>query len=177
MCHLLAHSDSDTRQIARLLSSNPVLSAKILQLANSTYFSRSSNIMNIGNAIGHFGLDQVKILILASQVFSEAKTDPYIAQLQKSALLVSTLAAQILGHQSTAQTAALLANIAQLIPEIRKHHSVAATRCSNTTAYAAVSAYLLSLWGVPLDIVDAVAYQEQPSSSQRMYSVWSALCM
>ncbi len=176
ICHLLAHSDSDTRQITRLLSSDPALSAKILQLANSTYFSRGSHITNIGNAIGHLGLDQVKILILASQVFSDAKTDPYIAQLQQSALLASTLAAQISGHQSTAQTAALLANIAQLIPEIRKHHGVTATTCSNTTVHAAVSAYLLSLWGLPLDIVEAVAYHEQPSLiTDNVFSVVGAV--
>ncbi|MCW2475656.1 MULTISPECIES: response regulator [unclassified Symbiopectobacterium] len=161
--HLLAHSDRDTRHITRLLSSDPALSAKILQLANSTYFSRGSHITNIANAIGHLGLDHVKILILASQVFSDAKTDPHIAQLQQSALLASTLAAQISGHQSTAQVAALLANIAQLIPEIRQHHGLTATTRSNTTVNAAVSAYLLSLWGLPLDIVEAVAYHEQPS--------------
>ncbi|QYM94052.1 HDOD domain-containing protein [Dickeya zeae] len=163
ICRLLTNPDSDTRQITELLGRDPALSAKIMQLANSAYFSRGGQINDIGNAITHLGLDQVKQLVLASQVPADAKTAPYVDQLQQHALLASTLAARISGHQGPEATAALLANIALLIPELREPDYQDTTTRGNTSVQAAASAYLLALWGLPMDIVDAVACHQQPS--------------
>jgi len=163
VCRLLADSGSDTRHIAELLGSDPALSAKIMQLANSAYFARDSQIHDIGNAITRLGLDQVKLLVLASQVFADAKTDPYVDRLQRSALLASTLAARISSHQGLEPTAALLANIALLIPELRESDNEATITHGNTPMHAAVGAYLLALWGLPMEIVEAVAHHVQPS--------------
>jgi len=165
VCRLLGNPGSDTRHITELLGSDPALSAKIMQLANSAYFTRGRHIHDIGNAITHLGLDQVKLLVLASQVFADAKTDPYVGRLQRSALLASTLATDISSHQGVEPTAALLANIAQLIPELRESDSETATTRCNTPMHAAVGAYLLALWGLPMDIVEAVAHHVQPSRS------------
>ncbi|QIZ50391.1 response regulator [Dickeya zeae] len=165
ICRLLTNPDSDTRQITELLGRDPALSAKIMQLANSAYFSRGGQINDIGNAITHLGLDQVKQLVLASQVPTDAKTAPYVDQLQQHALLASTLAARISGHQGPEATAALLANIALLIPELREPNYQDTTTRGNTSVQTAASAYLLALWGLPMDIVDAVACHRQPSRS------------
>lgn len=161
VCRLLADPTSDTRQLTRLMGSDPALSAKCIQLANSTYFSRGGHIHDIGSAITHLGLEQVKLLILASQIFADAKTDPYVKQQQQRALLASTLASHIAGRHGLESTAALLANIAQLIPELRdnKQQTIPTELC------AAVSAYLLALWGLPMDIVEAVALHVQPLRS------------
>ncbi|MEI7375270.1 HDOD domain-containing protein [Dickeya chrysanthemi] len=176
ICRLLADSGSDTRQIAELLGSDPALSAKIMQLANSAYFSRGGHINDIGNAITHLGLDQVKQLVLASQVPADAKTAPYVDQLQQRALLAATLAARISGHQGLEATAALLANIALLIPELREPDYQTATTRGNTSIHATVSAYLLALWGLPMDVVEAVACHRQPSrSSDNAFGVAGAV--
>ncbi|MTD28562.1 HDOD domain-containing protein [Erwinia sorbitola] len=163
VCRLIADPGSDTRQIAEVLGSDPALSAKIMQLANSAYFSRGHHIHDIGNAITHLGLEQVKLLVLASNIFSEAGTDPYIDQLQRRALLASTLAARISGHLGVESTAALLAHIALLIPEMREPEYAATKTRGNTPLYAAVGAYLLALWGLPMDIVEAVADHAHPA--------------
>ena len=165
VCRQLANPGSDIRQIAELIGSDPALSAKIMQLANSAYFARGTLIHDIGNAITHLGLEQVKLLVLASQVFADAKTDPYVDRLQHSALLASTLAARISGHQGLEPTAALLAKIALLIPELRQADIEEVTVLGETSLQAAVSAYLLALWGLPMDIVEAVARHMQPSLS------------
>ncbi|MEA9389879.1 HDOD domain-containing protein [Acerihabitans sp. TG2] len=163
VCRLLADPSNDTRHIAELLGSDPALSAKIMQLANSAYFTRGSHVHDVVNAITRLGLDQVKLLVLASQVFADAKTDPYVDRLQRNALLASTLAARISGHQGLEPTAALLANIARLIPELRDSDTETTTTRGNTPLHAAVGAYLLALWGLPMDIVEAVAHHVQPS--------------
>ncbi|WP_226051486.1 HDOD domain-containing protein [Dickeya chrysanthemi] len=173
---LLADPASDTRQIAGLLGSDPALSAKIMQLANSAWFARGGHINDIGNAITHLGLDQVKLLVLASQVFADVKTAPYVDQLQQRAQLASTLAARISGHQGLEATAALLANIALLIPEMREvNYETTTTRCT-PPIHATVGAYLLALWGLPVDIVEAVACHAQPSrSTEKAFGVIGAV--
>jgi HD-like signal output (HDOD) protein len=162
---LLANPSSDSRQIAELLSSDPALSAKVMQLANSAYFTRGNRISDIGNAITRLGLEQIKLLVLTSQIFTEAKNDPYVEQLQHRALLAATLAARITNQQGVESTAALLARIALLIPELREDNAESITTQDNTPMYAAVSAYLLALWGLPMDIVEAVACHMQPLRS------------
>lgn len=165
VCRLLADPTTDTRRIAALMGSDPALSAKSIQLANSAYFSRGNQISDIGSAITHLGLEQVKMLVLASQIFADAKKDPYIRQQQRNALLAATLATRISGRQGLESTAALLANIALLIPELRApEHQVARTD-DIPAMHAAVGAYLLALWGLPMNIVEAVALHTQPSRS------------
>jgi len=165
ICRLLADPASDARKIAELLGTDPALVAKIMQLANSAYFAGGSRIHDIANAIARLGLDQVSLLVLASQVFAGTAADPYVEQLQQRALLASTLAAKISGHKAPAATAALLAHIGLIIPELRQTAQGAPTTSCDTPMHAAVAAYLLALWGLPMDIADAVAHHHQPARS------------
>lgn len=162
---LLANPGTNTREIVELLASDPALSARIMQLANSAWFSRGAQIHDINNAIVHLGQEQVKLLVLASQVYSDATTDPYVDKLQQTALRASKLAARISMHQEREATAALLANIALLIPELRTTSDEATTEQGDIPLRAAIGAYLLALWGLPMDIVEAVAGHVQPSRS------------
>ncbi|MFE4112951.1 HDOD domain-containing protein [Kosakonia sp. YIM B13611] len=160
--HLLNNPDSDTRQIAELLGSDPALSVKIMQLANSAWFNRGSQIHDIGSAITLLGMDQVKLLVLTSHCFTDAKRDPFVSELRRVSLLASSLSARIAGHQGLEPTAALLANIAKLIPEMSEIGSEVTT-CNDIPMHAAVGAYLLAVWGLPLDIVEIVAGHAHPS--------------
>ncbi len=165
LCKLIADPGSDSRHISKLLGSDPALSAKILQLANSAYFAGHSSIHDVGNAISRLGLDSVRLLVLASQVFANGAGDPAIDDLQHRALLASRLAVRIAGRAGPSSTGALLAHVGLTIAEIRNaDHPEPTTRC-DTPAHAAVGAYLLGLWGLPLDIVDAVARHHQPGRS------------
>lgn len=163
VCRLIADPASDTRHIAELLGSDPALGAKILQLANSAFFAGGARIHDIGHSIARLGLDQVKLLVLAAQVFTEPANDPYIDHLQRSALLASTVVARMAGRPGAAATAALLAHIGLIIPELRDTAPGTTTTHGNTPLHAAVAAYLLALWGLPMDIVDAVAHHHQPA--------------
>lgn len=162
---ILANPASDTRQISLLLSSDPALSARILQLANSAWFTRGAKVNDISNAISRLGLEQVRILVLASQIFANAKQDPYVDKLQHKALTAATLASRIAGGEGMASTAALLANIARLVPELRPSDKETEASPGYASLYAATGAYMLSLWGLPVDIVDAVANHVAPSGS------------
>ncbi len=163
LCQLIADPGSDTRQITDLLGSDPALAAKILQLANSAYFAGSNTIHDIGNAIARLGLDSVRLLVLASQMFANGAGNSAIDGLQRRALLASRLAARIAGPAGPAPTAALLAHVAMTIPELREPPTCGTTTRCDTPMHAAVGAYLLGLWGLPMDIVDAVARHHNPA--------------
>lgn len=166
VCRLIADPASDSRRIAELLGSDPALSAKLMQLANSTYFAGSSRIHDIGHAISRLGLDQVGLLVLATQVFAEAGADPYVDRLQQRALTAATLAARISGRQGPEATAALLARVGLLIPELQGADMAAPVGATETPLHAAVGAYLLALWGLPMDIVDAVTRHHCPGGAE-----------
>ena len=96
------------------------------------------------------------------------------ADAQKNAACASHLAKKIMGDMqktslsSLAATAATLADIGQALPLRRRDESVSInTRKTTDTVYevpveSAAGAYLLSRWGLPLQIVEAVAYRHKP---------------
>ncbi|MBU0601645.1 MAG: HDOD domain-containing protein [Gammaproteobacteria bacterium] len=164
LTRLIADPASDGRDIARLLGSDPALSAKVMQLANSAYFGGGGTIRSIADAITRLGIDQVRVLVLASEVFANATVDPFVDQLQRTSLMASTLAGRLTtGKRGEAETAALLARIGLLIPDLREDTLLDARTDCDTPLQAAVGAYLLGLWGLPMGIVEAVARHLQPA--------------
>jgi HD-like signal output (HDOD) protein/ActR/RegA family two-component response regulator len=164
VCRLLADPTSDSRRIADLLGSDPALSAKLMQLANSSYFAGGNLIRDVGHAIARLGLDQVGLLVLASQVFGDT-ADPYVDRLQQRAMTAATLAAHIASRHGPETTAALLAHIGLLVPELREG-DLDVPAPEGIPMHAAVGAYLLALWGLPMEMVDAVTNHHAPAFSE-----------
>lgn len=165
LTRLLADPSSDARQVSRLLGSDPALSVRIMQLANSAYFTGGGGgaIKSVGDAINRLGIDQVRLLVLASHVFADAAEDPFVDHLQRRSMQASQLATQIaIGGRPQAATAALLARIGLLVHDLRDAAGQEAKTGCDTPLQAAVGAYLLALWGLPMDIVDAVARHTHP---------------
>jgi HD-like signal output (HDOD) protein len=164
LTRLIADPASDGRDIARLLGSDPALGAKVMQLANSAYFGGGGAISSTTDAITRLGIDQVRVLVLASEVFANAATDPFVDQLQRTSLTASALAGRLApGKRGEAETATLLARIGLLIPDLREDTLLDARTGCDTPLQAAVGAYLLGLWGLPMGIVEAVARHLQPA--------------
>lgn len=161
VCRLIADPGSESRRIAELLGSDPALSAKLMQLANSSYFAGNSRIRDVGQAIARLGLDQVGLLVLATQVFADA-ADPYVDRLQQRAMVAATLAAHIAGRHGAEASGALLAHIGLLVPELREADDDTPGP-QGIPMHAAVGAYLLALWGLPMEFVDAVANHHAPA--------------
>lgn len=160
---MLADPAAHSRQLSATLGSDPALGAKIMQLANSAYFAAGGRIHDIRSAVARLGLDNVRLLVLASQVFANSEHDPYLDALQQSALLASRITGRIAGASGPAATAALLANIALTIPEMRDEAAGTPPADGQIPPCVAVGAYLLALWGLPIDIVNAVAYHRTPA--------------
>lgn len=56
-------NSGNTRRLAELISMDPVISARILQVANSSFFRRSSPVVSVPHAMITLGLDHIKVQI------------------------------------------------------------------------------------------------------------------
>lgn len=72
------HPDVMVEQIARTLSLDPVLSAKLLRLANSAYYHVSRRIGNVEDAVRMLGFVTVRTLVISSGLVGGFKTVPGI---------------------------------------------------------------------------------------------------
>jgi len=140
----------------------------------------------VRDAIVLLGTDTLKSLVLTAEAF--AKLSPQleikgfsIDQLQRRSTLVARVAEAIMAdgpEQQDALTAGLLHDIGMLVLAVDDPPGcelvIAAAgseqlplhvieRREHGVTHAEVGAYLLSLWGLPLAVVEAVAYHDEPS--------------
>jgi HD-like signal output (HDOD) protein len=155
--------------VAQRLRGDPVFSAKLLQLSNSSFYARGAPVLQIERALMRLGMDAVINLVMILEMPGGMPADA-----QKNAACASHLAKKIMSDMqktslsSTTATAATLADIGQALPLRRRDEYVAInTRRPTDIVYevpveSAAGAYLLSRWGLPLQIVEAVAYRHKP---------------
>ena len=73
------NADVSVEEIARKLSLDPVLSAKLLRLANSAYYHVSRRIGNVEDAVRMLGFVTVRTLVISSGLVGGFKTVPGLA--------------------------------------------------------------------------------------------------
>ncbi len=160
--------DTDTADVAKLVSADPAIAAKVLQLSNSAFFNSGRTISDLRSAVTRLGLATLRDLVLASEVFSaSALSGAERNALQQRALLASRLAAKLLPESSAelGATAALLADIGLLLPGVRNERTEPASDADPRPGHSEAGAYLLGLWGLPMPIIEAVAFHLQPQRS------------
>lgn len=162
-------SAANAADVAQVIASDPAIAAKVLQLCNSAYFSNGRSIADLRAAVTRLGTATLRDLVLATEVFSmpvAAGIDRH--SLQQRALLASRLARRMLPDSSAelGSTAALLADIGLLLPGVRNAYAPLAEDGDDTLpGHTEAGAYLLGLWGLPMPIVEAVAFHRQPQRS------------
>ncbi|MCS4235579.1 HD-like signal output (HDOD) protein [Stenotrophomonas sp. BIGb0135] len=159
--------DTNTADVSKLVAADPAIAAKVLQLSNSAFFNSGRTISDLRTAVTRLGLSTLRDLVLASEVFSAPPlSGAERNSLQQRALLASRLAAKLLPDSSAelGATAALLADIGLLLPGVRNER-LPAEPGDDRPGHAEAGAYLLGLWGLPMPIIEAVAFHLQPQKS------------
>jgi HD-like signal output (HDOD) protein/ActR/RegA family two-component response regulator len=183
-----AVSDSATGPdaIALIIERDAAMTAKLLQLANSAFFGIGRTVSRVRDAVIYLGTDTISALTLASEAMAKlapAHMDGFsVEAFARHATLVARIAAGILPAgvaQQDAITAALVHDIGQLvmINDDRDQWQLLAAQARRRglplheierevqgITHAAVGAYLLSLWGLPHGVVEAVAGHHDPAS-------------
>jgi putative nucleotidyltransferase with HDIG domain len=181
----LADERTSNRDVAAILKQDMAMCAKMLQIVNSAFFRLSRSIGKIEEAVAYLGLNTVKHVALAVEVFANRDAHGNLAglsleALQKHSLLVAGIASSMFTQQhdkEDAFVAALLHDIGKLLlaTELPDHvlrvvdtmrreggamHAVEQRLCGVTHAEA--GAYLLGIWGLPYPMVEAVANHHVP---------------
>jgi HD-like signal output (HDOD) protein len=153
------------------------MAVKVLQLVNSAFFGVSRRITSVDRAVSYLGMNTIKNLVLAHSLFAEfgGSSLANAERQQAQSLLASRIVRLLLSNRQEAQvagTAALLHDagslaLASRLPKEHKANVETAKRdavplhlverASLGVSHAEVGAYLLGLWGLPHDVIEAVA--------------------
>jgi len=162
----LSGAEQDVAYAATVIARDPALSAKVLHLANSAFMRRGASIDDIHTAVTRIGVAMLRTLVLATEVFTNRGTEEATNELQRRALMASMMARRMTVARAdgeVAATAALLADVGQLIPDIAGLCRRVPPLNGHSVTHAEMGAYLLGLWGLPMAIVEAVAHHHAPA--------------
>jgi HD-like signal output (HDOD) protein len=177
--------------VAGLIEQEPVMSAKLLQLVNSAFFASEREVTTVLDAVMILGSERIKSLILLAGIFSQYGNGKgfgaavqtlvghsiQVGAFSRAIVLSETRSAPM---AEAAFTAGVLHDVGKLIlagnvPEMYmrvqelmktgKLSEGAAERQVYGVDHAKVGACLLAAWGLPLPILEAIAFHHEPERS------------
>jgi len=174
----LMEEKTTIRDIVNIISSEPVLSARFMQMANSAAMNPSGTpVASLNNAVNRLGFNLVRTVATAfalrqlSRDSSLAAIRPDLEQVWKTSNEVASIcygvAKQAFGRQpDEAMMAGLLHSIGRLYIIMHAHHSDPTMRddpaftATLETWQPVIGRAILEAWGLPQRICDAVENQD-----------------
>ena len=172
--------------IGEIISRDIAMTAKIMQLVNSSFFGLYQKVESPAKAVKLLGLDTIKALVFGSQIFSEITISAHLFStefLWMHSMTVGTLAKMIAESENAEKEiidnsliAGVLHDIGKLILVSRLESfysdAVILARRDHITLHQAekiifkathcdMGAYLTGLWGFNSDIVEAIGFHHQ----------------
>ncbi len=165
-------------ELGRIVSEDPALSAQVLKIANSAYFSGGHPVSQIAAAAARLGTRLLRSLVLTAEVYSRLPISPFmverIERMQRHSSLVARIASSLepgATWKDDAFTAGLLHDTGKLLmasQEPALHEQIVleaerSGRCEHEIElerlgahHGTLGACLLGMWGLPSPILDAV---------------------
>ena len=188
LVRMLETPTASCHRIAELVSEDPALSAKILQLVNSAFFGLPRTVSSIDQAVGLLGIDMIKALSLAIPVFSKFEGHAFSSfspeELWSHSVRVGILARllrlRVTGQIKLAEesfVSGLLHDVGKLLlaANLPQEYelAMASVRQGNRSVgeieadvfgatHGHVGGFLLGTWGIPEPVVEAVTYHHEP---------------
>jgi HD-like signal output (HDOD) protein/ActR/RegA family two-component response regulator len=167
----------DSMKVAAIIERDPAVSAKVLQVCNSSFFRLPRRVSRITEAVSYLGLSTVRSMALSAELFrpGEALSAGLdLGLMQRHALNVGAIARSLAAGADWAEDAflaGLLHDVGFLLlgrqyrAELQGALEAAAAGMPLSDAEALhvgvdhghAGAYLLGLWGLPYEVVEAVA--------------------
>lgn len=185
---LLEQPECSIQSIGETIAKDLGMTAKILQLVNSSFFGIPRHITHPVEAVSLLGLDTVKALILATGIFSKFEKNnsfPFrIESLLNHSIKTGAIAKKLAIMENfpkhlvdEAFVSGVLHDVGKLILAANmpvQYNEVLNSLKSNNifdveverqifgTTHSAAGAYLIGLWGMPDVIAEAVAFHHSP---------------
>lgn len=177
ICKALEDPNVEIHAIAEQVMADPVLGARVLQIANSAMYGAGRQIASIPFAVTRLGLKTTRNLVLAAELYTFSGADAARAdRVRQRSLLAGWLAPRLMAPQidpDVAATAALLAGISDMLPELDAGDVPALPSVPPVQDEAA--AYLMGLWQLPSPLQQAVAWQRTPRLSGGRFGIVGAV--
>jgi HD-like signal output (HDOD) protein len=162
--------NADLDAIGRLAEGDIALTAKLVQLASTAFFTVAQGVSTVRGVLGRLGTDVVQSVLSSRETFRAAESPAVLVLLED--LCERSLAAGRRAYQRApremadrAQLAAGLHDVGRLVLACAPVPSGTAMAGEPADRGASAGAYLLGLWGLPEDVVHAVAYQHSPEAA------------
>jgi HD-like signal output (HDOD) protein/CheY-like chemotaxis protein len=185
---LLRKEDPPISQIARIIAKDVGMAAKILQLANSAFIGARGRVSGLLQAVSMIGTETVRTLVLSVHVFSHfdnnSEVAPFLPALWQHSVSSAALAQKIATAECASKsvidesfTAGLLHDIGKVVLLAEMPHQYRPILEKNSgevsafeiqllgCTHAQIGAYLVSIWGLPVPLVRAVAFHHCPSEA------------
>jgi len=167
------HADKFER-LSALLSSDPILAARVLRVANSAFFGRQRSVGSIAAALGLLGTEAVSAIALASSfdgAFEAVRAErATVEALRRHSLWTAVIARRLaqagrLGDCS-AEDAFIVGLMHDLGSLIQLQAAVSATHAHLAEVdHALLGAALLKGWRLPHALVEAVLVHHRPAAA------------
>lgn len=183
----LSRDEPDLKKITQLISTDPALTTRLLQLANSGYFKLSGKVNSVSEALAVLELSHVRTMAAAAASGASLKAVPGIqlSQFWQYSLNVARLARSLAGIVRQNQQAAFTCGLIHAVGELALHISMPdetavldaevapldlrrarAERRAFGFCYAQVGAGLARKWHFPQAMIDALEHQYAPFDNE-----------
>jgi HD-like signal output (HDOD) protein/ActR/RegA family two-component response regulator len=183
---------ASTEEIGAIIAKDMAMMTKLLRVTNSACFGLPRKISDPVEAVGILGFETVKMMVMTLKLLSQYdKVKPVyfsIDRLWRHSTQVARLARDVARCESddatlaeSAFAAGLMHDVGKLIlaANFDKQYNGAQDLARNEqiplvdaekkvfgATHGEIGAYLLGIWGMPLELVEAAALHHQPSQSQ-----------
>ncbi|HNY65122.1 MAG TPA: HDOD domain-containing protein [Deltaproteobacteria bacterium] len=177
--------DVTAQEVGRLISSDQVLSAKVLKLINSSFYGFPGRISSISHAVILLGFNVTKGVVLSASVFEiMEKSMMGLWEHSLGSAIISGTIARALGLKEPEEisTAALLHDIGKVLVKVslsddydRISRVVEDKGCSFREAeaevlgvdHADIGLWLAQEWGMPERLTIPIAYHHEPDAAPK----------
>ena len=165
--------DAGLNEVAEIIEGDAAISTKLIQLVNSSMFAVAQRVDSVRDAASYLGMNLVRMLVLSAEVherFSPAALQPgfSLEREQAHGSLVANIAREMTDDRELSDRfflAGLLHDVGRVV--------LASVGVSDDelgvegpVLHASVGAHLLTLWGIPLSVVDAVGHHHDPAAAE-----------
>ncbi|HKJ66157.1 MAG TPA: response regulator [Desulfopila sp.] len=187
---VLQREDASAEEVAAIIEQDVAMTAKLLQLVNSSFFGLYQKVESPARAVKLLGFDTIKILVLGVQIFSGVKVGAdlisldylkehsmMVAQCSKKIALASSDDTDVINN---CFLAGMLHDIGRLLllshmtdsylPVVERAQEEETNLTDNerdhfNASHGEIGAYLVGLWGFASEILEAIAYHNNMDAS------------
>lgn len=182
---LINNPNSELRDIAKRISTDPALTADLLKTVNSAYFMLPNRVDNIGDAVKMLGLRGVKNMLLSYGTSKILKLPTHPEQwhhAHRVAFYSFDLARQVTRNKDIIDDvyvggilhdigkiifSVIHPNLLEKIRNFSREKNISPNLFENLSAgynHAEIGARIAEKWNFPLSLVDAIRYHHHPGN-------------